>query len=413
MRKGWKEVRLDSIAEIIMGLSPKGDTYNEKENGVPLLNGPTEFGETYPNCTLYTTDPKRICKKGDLIFCVRGSTTGRMNWADREYALGRGVCSITGVDYLTTKYIKQLLSFNLSALLQITGGGTFPNLRKEDINGFKFKIPTHYRKIARILSAYDDLIENNLKRIKLLEEKAQLTYEEWFVRMKFPGHETTPINEETGLPEGWHIGELSELINFQSGYAYKSSKFRNEGFPIIKIKNIDNNTIDVLNVNFIDIDYAKKTEKFKLTAGDLLIAMTGATVGKVGILPINSVSCYLNQRVGRFLKKGEIDNNSYVWCFFTKGSGLDHIMNIARGAAQPNISSSQILSIKLAIPSIEILQQFSDLVQVYTKEILNFQKQNQLLKEARDILLPRLMSGMIDVDEIELENIGVKNGTER
>ena len=89
------EIALNSIATITMGTSPKGTTYNRDGIGLPLLNGPTEFGETHPHCTLYTTDSKRECKTHDLIFCVRAST-GRMNWADRTYSLGRGVCSIRG-----------------------------------------------------------------------------------------------------------------------------------------------------------------------------------------------------------------------------------------------------------------------------------------------------------------------------
>ena len=95
----YSKLPLNQIATVIMGLSPKGTTYNNCEEGIPLLNGPTEFGQIHPQCTLFTTDSKRECKIDDLIFCVRGST-GRMNWADRVYSLGRGVCSIRGDTYL-------------------------------------------------------------------------------------------------------------------------------------------------------------------------------------------------------------------------------------------------------------------------------------------------------------------------
>jgi len=131
------EEPLRNIAKITMGLSPKGNTYNNNEDGLPLLNGPTEFGETYPNCTLFTTDSKRECKKGELLFCVRGSTTGRMNWADKVYSLGRGVCSITGETSLDTKYIRYCIELKIDALLKNAGGGTFPNLRKDDLLNFK------------------------------------------------------------------------------------------------------------------------------------------------------------------------------------------------------------------------------------------------------------------------------------
>src|SRR5680860_1026917 len=85
---------LGDVAHIVMGLSPKGDTYNNDGVGEPLLNGPTEFGAIYPSATLYTTDPSRFSEPGDILFCVRGSTTGRMNWADRRYAIGRGIAAV-------------------------------------------------------------------------------------------------------------------------------------------------------------------------------------------------------------------------------------------------------------------------------------------------------------------------------
>lgn len=411
MRKGWKEVILEDL-----GLVGRGKSRHRPRNAEFL------YGDKYP--FVQTADVKaanfRILEYSQM-YSEAGLKQSKLwpidtlcitiaaNIADTAL-LGFESCfpdSVIGFiandNKSDVRFVKYSFDLLQRQIKKISQGAAQDNLSLEKLRTIKLLIPPlpTQRKIAGILSGYDDLIENNLKRIKLLEEKAQLTYEEWFVRMKFPGHETTPINEETGLPEGWVFGTLSELINYQSGYAYKSSKFTSKGYPIIKIKNIVNNTIDVSNTIFIDKEYAEQTDKFKLNAGDLLIAMTGATVGKVGVVPITNIPCYLNQRVGRFLKYGEVDNTSFINCFFTIGSGLDHVMNIARGAAQPNISASQILSIESVIPPIEILKEFSNIAINNAKAILNFQKQNQLLKEARDILLPRLMTGMIDVDEME------------
>ncbi|OOP57394.1 MAG: hypothetical protein AYP45_03495 [Candidatus Brocadia carolinensis] len=90
----WKVTTLGDIAQIIMGQSPAGEFCNDNREGIPLLNGPTEFSSYHPNPVQYTTDPKKVAEKGDLLFCVRGSTTGRMNWADRRYAIGRGLASL-------------------------------------------------------------------------------------------------------------------------------------------------------------------------------------------------------------------------------------------------------------------------------------------------------------------------------
>ncbi|MBN1189348.1 MAG: restriction endonuclease subunit S [Dehalococcoidales bacterium] len=90
----WKECKLGDVADIVMGKSPKGETCHTAHSGMPLLNGPTEYGIKFPEPVQYTIDPKRRAKKGDILFCVRGSTTGRMNWADQEYVIGRGLASV-------------------------------------------------------------------------------------------------------------------------------------------------------------------------------------------------------------------------------------------------------------------------------------------------------------------------------
>jgi restriction endonuclease S subunit len=116
--------------------------------------------------------------------------------ADRVYSLGRGVCSIRGEATTDTRFIKYCLDWKLEALLKYAGGGTFPNLTQDTIRDFEIPFPEHRRKIAAILSAYDDLIENNLQRIKILEEIAQNLYREWFVKFRFPGHQHARFTDE-------------------------------------------------------------------------------------------------------------------------------------------------------------------------------------------------------------------------
>jgi type I restriction enzyme, S subunit len=260
------------------------------------------------------------------------------------------------------------------------------------------KCLTIQKKIAGVLSAYDDLIESNLKRIKLLEEMAQITYEEWFVRRHFPNHETTPINPETGLPEGWKQGKIGDLIGFQNGFAFKSKDFVDTGYPVIKIKNIGNNTINIDDTDFVSPEVALAASKFRLGEGDLLIAMTGATIGKVGFLPYSEKPCYLNQRVGKFIGH-EKDNLPYVFAVVGGDSGLQQVLNLASGAAQPNISGNQILSIRCTVPEQSLLGEYNNLMRPVFDLILKSIKQNTLLKEARDLLLPRLMTGLIDIDD--------------
>ncbi len=268
------------------------------------------------------------------------------------------------------------------------------------IKQYKFNLPPlqTQKRIANILSAYDDLIENNLKRIKLLEQAAQNIYKEWFVNMRFPGYENTLINQETGLPEGWRNGKVADLCEIKSGFAYKSKHWRKKGNPVIKIKNINNNSVNFSNTDFIDDEVSELTKKYKLFAGDVVIAMTGATVGKVGLIPKTDNSIYLNQRVGLFRPFSEDQNNiALVFSFFLTDDSQQQVLNFAQGAAQPNISGSEIGNIKLKIANVELLSLFNKTLNPAIKQIQTLYYQNQKLKAARDILLPRLMNQTIEV----------------
>lgn len=258
----------------------------------------------------------------------------------------------------------------------------------EGIKNFTYDFPpiNTQRKIAEILSAYDDLIENNLKRIKLLEEKAQLTYEEWFVRMKFPGHETTPINEETGLPEGWERVKLKDICHFQMGFSFKSKDFNTEslGYKIVRIRNIPKSLTS-------DYTTEKVENKYLVNKGDLLVGMDG----EFYINNWYDDEAYLVQRVCNIQP-----HNKIQLAYITEAikTPIMILQNSIDGATVAHLGKMHLDTIELSIPSNDILFKiFSDLL--ISK--INISSQNKLLKEARDILLPRLMTGMIDVDEME------------
>ena len=122
--KGWEVKPFGEVADITMGLSPKGDTYNEVGNGTPLVNGPVEFGERFTKQVKWTTAPNKVCTKGDLVVCVRGSTTGKYVKSDGEYCLGRGVC---GISSKYQSFVDLLFENELHALLGQTSGSTFPS----------------------------------------------------------------------------------------------------------------------------------------------------------------------------------------------------------------------------------------------------------------------------------------------
>ncbi len=137
--ESWGVIELGELSTIIMGQSPKGDTYNREEIGSPLLNGPAEYGKTFPNPVQWTISPTKLAEKDDILFCVRGNTAGRMNKADQQYCIGRGIAAIRGIPNVSyTDYIYYLLEFYNKKIYSIaTGGGsTFPNISKSLLNSY-------------------------------------------------------------------------------------------------------------------------------------------------------------------------------------------------------------------------------------------------------------------------------------
>ena len=245
------------------------------------------------------------------------------------------------------------------------------------------------RRIANILSRYDSLIENYQKQIKLLEEAAQRLYKEWFVDLRFPGHENTNIID--GVPEGWEKKRLNNLVNLQSGYAFKSSTFEESGqYKIVTIKNVKDGLFDGDNVSFIKSIPEKMPAHCLLQTGDILLSLTG-NVGRVCF--IIGKNYLLNQRVAK------LDSHypAFTYCLFRNHDMFIEVNNLANGAAQQNVSPIRIGEMKILLPNKEVLYKFESITSKPIVGIISLQSQLRLLTEARDRLLPKLMSGEMAV----------------
>lgn len=244
-------------------------------------------------------------------------------------------------------------------------------------------------KIANILSNYDDLIVNNKKQIKLLEEAAQRLYKEWFVDLRFPGYEDVDVVD--GVPEGWTEDTIDSKIDLLSGYAFKSAEFNGEGtYKIVTIKNVKDGQFDGDNVSRM-VDIPKKMpEHCKLSDGDILLSLTG-NVGRVCI--VHGDNYLLNQRVAKI----KSDNPTYAYCLFRSKDMFDKMNNLANGAAQQNLSPIRTGKIKVVFPTDKLISAFEGIVSPMIQEITLLNKTVLLLSQACDRLLPKLMNGEIEV----------------
>lgn len=366
-----------------MGQSPPGDTYNETGNGLPLLNGPTEFGPTFPECTIFTTDSRRECEPGDLIFCVRGSTTGRMNWADRKYSLGRGVCAFRADSKPETRFVRYCIQDKLHALLQLAGGGTFPNLTKDTIEGFEIPWPDNRVNIANILSAYDELIENSQRRIKILESIARTIYREWFVHFRFPGHENHPFFASLlgDIPEGWEVKALGDVATITMGLSPKGSTYNENGVgtPLV------NGPVEFGERFARELKWTTAPSKL-CKVGDLIVCVRGSTTGKY--VKSNGVYC-----LGRGVCSMSSEYQSFVDQLFAHE--LPVLLGQTSGSTFPSWTGPQLKQHPVVCPPNKVLSQFDSLVKPMVTDIFVTSQKIENLRRTRDLLLPRLLSEQI------------------
>ncbi|MBN2395625.1 MAG: restriction endonuclease subunit S [Candidatus Atribacteria bacterium] len=387
-----QKVTLSSVAKIIMGTSPKGNTYNATGNGLPLLNGPTEFGDDHPDCTIYTTKSSKNCETGDLIFCVRGSTTGRMNWADQKYSLGRGVCSIRGKTQTDTLFIRYCIEHSLNRLLQFASGATFPNLTKDRIFSFKISYPNDRECIVDIIKKYDTLANINRRRIQLLEESARLLFREWFVYFRFPGHEKVKIVD--GVPEGWKKEKINRLVTFKRGVEPGSNNYletyESGSFPFFRVSDLVTRNPSI----FVDEQYAKSA---LLEKSDIVISLDGS----VGIVSMGLEGCY-STGIRKLIIKDKKINRSYLY-FLMKSHYIQGVINAYAKGTTIQHAGEAIKHLNPILPPQNLMDLFDGIANPALNEILILLDQNQKLAQARDLLLPRLMSGEIEVSESNIE----------
>ncbi len=252
--------------------------------------------------------------------------------------------------------------------------------------------------IAATLSALDDMIELNNQINKTLEEMAQAIFKSWFVDFE-PFKDGEFEESELGLiPKGWRVGCIGDYVKVKSGFAFKSSWWETSGVPVIKIKEIDNYTINFGDVSYVSEDKAALAKDFRVNGGDLLIAMTGATIGKFAIVPKMPSFAVVNQRVGKFfLGDNPLEKLGFIYCILKQDNVYKEIVSRGEGSAQPNISPSGIESIKIVLPPERLINEYNQLVMKFFKMIIENTAENALLICLRDTLLPKLMSGEIRV----------------
>jgi type I restriction enzyme, S subunit len=280
-------------------------------------------------------------------------------------------------------------------------GSAQPSLNRNYIYGLGIRFPDFpvQTKIAAILSAYDDLIENNTRRIKILEEMAQSIYREWFVNFRFPGHEKVKmVDSPMGkIPEGWEVKAFSYLADFVNGHAFKPTDWGTVGFPIIKIKELKEG-VTAQTPRYGNEDLPPK---YLIHNGDVLFSWSA----DLDVYYWSGGEGWLNQHLFNVYPQIEI---SKLFIFYALKDRMMEFRAKSLGTTMRHIKRSALDQVLTILPSKKICDQFGIYVLPMLDHIQNLQDKNRNLRQTRDLLLPKLISGELDVSELDIkaEEIG-------
>lgn len=395
----WKEIELgDYVKKIGSGVTPTGGSSIYKTQGIALIRSQNIYNSKFQYEGLaYIDDDIANSMSGveifkdDILLNITGDSVARCCIVPLNILPARvnqHVSIIRPTDKINNHFLMYyLISPEMQLyLLSISGsGGTRKALTKMLIENLKIKIPPLpiQKCIASILSAYDDLIDNNRRRIQLLEESARLIYKEWFVKFRFPGHEKVRFKD--GIPEGWEkrkLGEVSTILMGQSPLS-KYYNENNEGLPFHQgVTNFGDRF--PINKIYCNDPKARIAEK-----GDILFSVRAP----VGRLNINLTKII----IGRGLASIKSKNNQQNFLYYLLKSYFFKENMIGGGAIFAAIKRTDLESVEFLYPTDICINEFEEVIKNIDSQILNLQLQNQKLKTARDILLPKLMKGEVVV----------------
>jgi type I restriction enzyme S subunit len=340
---------------------------------------------------------------GQIAFCSGRPSTGLIN---AQMLILRPEC-----DALNSRFLYYLLStpFYFARLRSLATGSAQPQLSISSLRELDISIPQpeDQKKIAAILSAYDDPIENNTRRIKILEEMAQSIYREWFVNFRFPGHEKVKmVDSPMGkMPKEWEIRTFDGLVDIKSGFAFPSKIFVEEGeFGLVTIKNVKDGKFLPECEKKIETPPPNMPSYCHVKTGDILLSLTG-NVGRTCL--VYGDRYLLNQRVAKLVPKPGI-GKPYVYLTFRQIELQQKLVLLSTGVAQQNLSPINMGKMEIIFPKLELLKIFAEICNAFIEEIISLNLKILNLRQTRNLLLPKLISGELDVSELDIktEEIG-------
>ena len=404
--KAWNTVRIDQLGRVVTGKTPSSER-------------PEEFGDAYPFITPSDIPATRkyveverhlsergmeshrriqLPKKSVCVVCI-GATIGKVCMVERLSISNQQINSIIPTkDKSDADFVYYLSTTLRDSLVAFAGGSATPIINKSAFSSIKLLVPEYaeQRKIAAILSAYDEQIENNQRRIALLENMAEEIYREWFVRLRFHGYEKAKFVK--GIPQGWRVAELKELASVNPSSISRRNNL--ESILYVDISSVSTNRIDDV-TPYASVDAPGRARR-RVKHGDVIWS---------SVRPANRAYCLIYEPDENLIVSTGFavirpnDTTPFTFLFFavTSNPFVDQMTTVAKGAAYPATSFDDFEKAKLLVPTDDLMKSFHEKAEPMFRQKHFLQQQSERLRKTRDLLLPRLISGKRSVENLAIQ----------
>lgn len=407
----WPTKKISEVCEVIPGFAFKSEYLGE--DGIPVIKignitdnhiVDIDSVQRFPDNLVSEKHKKFYLRNGDMLIAMTGATAGkvgRIHCAEDLLLLLNQRVAKFNPKAIDPDFFWFTISTNRyrTVFYGLGGGAAQPNMSSSQIESVEISCPplSTQQCVASILTAYDDLIKNNRRRIQLLEQVARLLFKEWFVHLRFPGHEHVKIIDS--VPEGWGQMTVADACTeFLDGDWIESKDQGGEDFRLLQISNIgDNEFVETGNFRYITSETYRNLRCNEVITGDILISRMPKPIGRAWFVypqPWRMITA-VDVTIAR--PNPEVVNPFYFLYYLNSPSHIARCEQRATGATRPRISRKIMGGLPILTPPMSIQLSFGEVASAINAQRYSLTCQIEKLTKARDILLPRLMSGVVAV----------------
>lgn len=405
-----RTVRISDLGRVVTGKTPPSSQPELFGDLHPFLT-PTDIDgfARYIEPTRFLSPEGRdfqhrlmLPERAVCVVCI-GATIGKVCMTGRPSFTNQQINSVVvNENEHDPFFVYHLLTTLHDKLKSNAGGAATPIINKTTFSEIEIQVPPlpMQRRIAGILSAYEGLLENSQQRIRLLEAMARALYREWFVHFRFPGYgDVKFVETQFGrVPEGWVL-PFTDHVDFKEGPGLRNWQYRKEGLPFLNIRTLIDNDIDLSKVQFLDPkEVEDKYQHFLLREHDHVVSSSG-TIGRIVTIRAEHLPLMLNTSIIRMRPQGKRMDCWLLKHFMLSDYFQNQAMSFATGAAQANFGPIHLKQMKIIAPDERTTAEYERLVAPMELAIMSLARKIQNLRRTRDLLLPRLLSGQVNLGE--------------